>query len=61
MGFVYAVSSILGFAVLSLVFFLVLTPIALAARMCGRDRLRLRSGAGAWLPVAGGHDPQRQF
>lgn len=45
MGFVYVVSSAIGYGALSLVYFLVVTPMALLARLLGRDRLQLRAGA----------------
>jgi len=42
MGLVWVVSGVLNFFALSVVFFLVVTPIGLAARLSGRDRLMLR-------------------
>lgn len=50
MAFVYIVSSVIGFTALAVVFFLVLTPLALGARLFGRDRLQLRprSAATCW-------------
>ena len=47
MGFVCVVSSVIGFTALAAVFFLVLTPLALGARIFGRDRLQLRSRSAA--------------
>jgi hypothetical protein len=53
MGFVWVVSWVLGSVAMALVFFLVVTPMGLVARMCGRDRLVLRRpGPGSlWQPV----------
>lgn len=65
MGFVYVVSSIIGYVALTLVYFLVVSPLALLARMLGRDRLQLRSrGASSyWHPLGltRPHNPERQF
>lgn len=47
MAFVYAVSSVIGYTALTLVYLLVVTPLALAARLFGRDRLQLRSHCAA--------------
>lgn len=41
MGFVWLVSSVLGTLAMGAVFFLVITPMGLVARLCGRDRLKL--------------------
>lgn len=65
MGFVWLVGTVIGIAALGVVFFLVVTPLGLAARLAGRDRLRLRRpppGASLWqsLPAAA-PDPARQF
>jgi len=64
MGFVYLVSSLIGYVALSLVYFLVVTPMALLARMLGRDRLQLRNADAQtfWqkLPTQP-HQPERQF
>ena len=65
MGFVYVVSSIISHAALTLAYFLVVTPLALLARLLGRDRLQLRAGmkSSYWqtLESAPPHDPERQF
>lgn len=65
MGFVLVVGTVIGTVALSMVYYLVLVPTALVARLMGRDRLRLRDprGASMWTPVANGgrHDPERQF
>lgn len=65
MGFVLVVGTVIGTVALSAVYYLVLVPTALIARLTGRDRLRLRDSRGAsmWTPVAnrGRHDPERQF
>lgn len=42
MGFVYMVSQVLGYTVLALIYYLVVTPIGLLARLTGRDRLLRR-------------------
>jgi len=64
MGFVYAVSWTIGHVSLSLVYFLVVTPLALVARLIGRDRLQLRPQGrdSYWQELsARRHDPERQF
>jgi len=64
MSFVYVVSSLIGYVALSLVYFLVVTPMALLARLLGRDRLQLRkkSSQTYWHELPGqGHRPERQF
>jgi hypothetical protein len=65
MGFVKVVSSVIGYTSLTVVFFLVVTPLALLARMIGRDRLQLkkRGSGGYWQDLASvrGHNPERQF
>ena len=65
MGFVWTVGTLLGVTALAAVFFLVVTPLGLAARRAGRDRLAIRRRPPAeslWhpLPLAA-HDPARQF
>ena len=45
MGLVWLVSTVLGTLAMGVVFFLVVTPIGLVARLCGRDRLKLRRPA----------------
>jgi hypothetical protein len=49
MGFVWVVSWVLGTVALAAVFFLVVTPIGLGARLAGRDRLKLRRPAAGSL------------
>lgn len=65
MGFVWAVGTLVGTLALAAVFFLVVTPLGLAARLAGRDRLCLRRPAleaSLWCPLpATAHDPARQF
>lgn len=64
MGFVWTVGTLLGTLALGVVFYLVVTPLALGGRLVGRDRLALRPGAGAsmWRPLPRDpHDPKRQF
>ncbi|MBM4010265.1 MAG: hypothetical protein FJ286_02625 [Planctomycetes bacterium] len=65
MGFVWLVGTALGIAALAAVFFLVVTPLGLAARVAGRDRLGLRRpppAASLWRPLPQApHDPARQF
>jgi hypothetical protein len=41
MGLAWGISSTIGLVALACVFFLVITPIGLAARLSGRDRLKL--------------------
>lgn len=64
MGFVYAMSWMIGHVALALVYWLVVAPLGLVARLIGRDRLQLRTrGRGSYwhaLPVRP-HDPERQF
>ena len=65
MGFVYVVSSVITYAALTLVYFGVVTPLALLARLLGRDRLQLRTRPqqSYWhaLDPARAHNPERQF
>ncbi|MFM7185940.1 MAG: hypothetical protein ACKO4Z_14400 [Planctomycetota bacterium] len=65
MGFAWTVGTAIGIAALAGVFFLVVTPLGLAARLAGRDRLALRRPppeASLWRPLpAAAHDPARQF
>lgn len=65
MGFVFVVGTVIGTVALGVVYYLVLVPTAIVARLMGRDRLRLREprGASMWMPIANGgrHDPERQF
>jgi hypothetical protein len=65
MGFVWTVSWIITHVALAAIFFLVVTPLAVTARLIGRDRLQLRRRAADtyWqsLESARGHNPERQF
>ena len=65
MSLVFLVGTAIGTLALAVVFFLVVTPLGLAARVAGRDRLGLRRpppGASLWHPLpATPHDPARQF
>lgn len=65
MAFVWLVGTSLGLAALAAVFFLVVTPLGLAGRLAGRDRLGLSrppAGASLWRPLpTTSHDPSRQF
>jgi hypothetical protein len=65
MGFVYIISSAITYSALTLVYFGVVTPLALFARLLGRDRLqlRLRGQSTYWhaLDRARAHHPERQF
>lgn len=64
MGFVWVVGTLIGTVSLAVVFYGVITPLGLAARLAGRDRLQLgpRIGASMWVDLpAARHDPERQF
>ena len=64
MGFAWTVGTLLGVAALAVVFFGVVTPLGVAARWAGRDRLTLRRpppDATLWSPLAATHDPRRPF
>ena len=65
MTFVFLVGTTIGTLTLAVVFFLVVTPLGLAARLAGRDRLGLRRpspGATLWHPLRQvPHDPARPF
>jgi len=65
MGFVYVISAVLTYSALTLVYFAVVTPLALLARLLGRDRLQLRTRGQAsyWhaLDPTSAHHPERQF
>jgi hypothetical protein len=65
MGFVYVISSAITYAALTLVYFGVVTPLALLARLLGRERLelRVRKRATYWraLDPTRTHRPERQF
>lgn len=47
MGFVFGVSQFLGYSVLALIYYLVVTPLGLLAKLLGRDRLQRRRQPGA--------------
>ena len=63
MTFVFLVGTAIGTLALAVVFFLVVTPLGLAARLAGRDRLGLRRpspGATLWHPMRQvPHEPAR--
>jgi polyferredoxin len=64
MGFAWLVGTLLGTLALALVFYGVVTPLALVARAMGRDRLDVRADRRTtrWHPVPqAAHDPERQF
>jgi hypothetical protein len=64
MSFVYVISSLIGYTALSFVYFMVVTPLALLARLIGRDRLQLRhiDTTTYWHELPGKpHNPERQF
>ncbi len=65
MGFVFLISSIIGYAALTAVYFFVVTPLALLARLLGRDRLQLRArrATSYWQSLEGlrPRDPERPF
>jgi hypothetical protein len=65
MGFVWLVGTVVGVAALAAAYFLVVTPLAMAARLAGRDRLVLRRpprDASLWRPLpVMPHDPARPF
>lgn len=65
MGFVFLVSSLIGYTALTLVYLGVVTPMALIARFAGRDRLQLRRANATtyWhnLTDRPPHQPERQF
>jgi len=65
MGFVWTVSWVITHVALAATFFLVVTPLALIARLIGRDRLQLRRRKvkSYWLSLksATAHSPERQF
>jgi polyferredoxin len=64
MGFAWLVGTVLGTLALALVFYGVVTPLALVARAMGRDRLDVRADRRTtrWHPVPqAAHDPERQF
>ncbi|MFM8641835.1 MAG: hypothetical protein ACKOEP_03235 [Phycisphaerales bacterium] len=64
MAFTWAVGTALGPVALGAVIYLVVTPMAVVARLAGRDRLELRPAPGTrsmWRPLPPGrHVPERQ-
>ena len=67
MGFAWFVGTALGWIALAVVFYGVVTPMAIVARLAGRDRLDVRGVRGGprttrWHPLPQApHDPARQF
>ena len=65
MAFVCVVSSIISLVSLTLVYFGVVMPLAVFARVCGRDRLKLLPAQSDtyWLSIqhTESHDSERQF
>jgi hypothetical protein len=65
MGFVWLIGTVIGVAALAAAYFLVVTPLAIAARLAGRDRLVLRRpprDVSLWRPLpVMPHDPARPF
>jgi polyferredoxin len=64
MGFAWLVGTVIGTLALAIVFYGVVTPLALVGRLAGRDRLDVRRDARAtrWHPLPQApHDPARQF
>ena len=62
MGVAFVLGNITSRIILALIFFLVLTPISLLARIVRRDRLRLRSKHSTnWHEPEQEHDFERQF
>jgi hypothetical protein len=60
----FGLSRLAGYAVLALLFFIVITPLGLVLRMMGQDPLRLRRPAGAqsyWSEVRGKSSLDRLF
>jgi hypothetical protein len=60
----FGLSRMAGYAVLALLFFIVITPLGLVLRMLGQDPLRLRRPAGAqsyWSEVRGQSSLDRLF
>lgn len=53
MGFVFCVSTVIGYSALVFIYLLVVTPLGLLARLVGRDKLSLkkRSVDSYWEPV----------
>jgi hypothetical protein len=64
MTFVWIMGTLIGTVALAIVFFLVVTPLGLLARVMGRDKLLVRNSAAPsmWKPLPSKpHDPLRQF
>ena len=64
MGFVYVMTWTIGHVALAFVYWLVVTPLGMVARLIGRDRLQLRTRGrdSYWHALPGRpHDPERQF
>jgi hypothetical protein len=65
MGFVKVISTVIGYTALTVVYCMVVTPMALLARLMGRDRLQLKArGRGTYwhdLDAGRAHNPERQF
>lgn len=64
MGMAWTIGTIMGTVALALVYYLAVTPLAVIARIAGRDRLQMRpvKGASMWRPLSGtAHDPERTF
>jgi hypothetical protein len=60
----FGISRVAGYAVLALLFFIVITPLGLVLRMLGQDPLRLRRPTGAesyWSEVRGKSSLDRLF
>lgn len=53
MGFVFVISTVIGYASLVLIYYLVVTPIGLLGRLCRRDKLQLKKPpeGSLWLSV----------
>ncbi len=65
MAFTWTIGTTLGTVALGAVFYGVVTPMGVVARIAGRDKLELRPAPGTrsmWRPLPERrHDPQRQF
>lgn len=57
-GFAFVISQTLGYGLLIIIFYLVVTPIGLLARLTGRDRLGLRQNNhnSYWQPIGKRND-----
>lgn len=58
-----ALGAVNAFILTTLIYYLVITPYAIVARLMGKDLLdeRLRTGESYWKPRDGASDPRRQF